>query len=377
LHRYFQSPYKMVIDSYYTNPLAIKVTDHVSAMLAYWDKDLICRFSNAAYSKWFNKTREEMVNTITIQELLGPLYEMNLHHITNVLQGQPQTFEREIPLPNGEIRHTLANYFPDIENNEVLGFYVHVADVTPLKLLEKRLIKSNQTITEQNQRLLNFSNIISHNLRSYADGLASLIEITKEADDQEREKALVLLGRLSERFSATIGDLNEIVAAQNQAGIKYIRIRLHDCIEKVKQILQVPIKDTDALILNSVAKEVTLWVNPAYMESILLNFLSNSLKYKHPDRPPVIEFGCQTDPHQVVLTIKDNGIGIDLDKYGQELFGMYKTFHRHKEAQGIGLFITKYQIETMGGEVEVESQIDQGTTFRIAFPKSSDEAVYG
>ncbi|MGL2967053.1 ATP-binding protein [Flavobacterium sp. XGLA_31] len=365
----------MVFDLPHINPTAIEVTDHISAMIAYWDKDLICRFSNAAYSKWFNKKREEMVNTITIEELLGPLYEKNKVHIHNALQGQPQTFEREIPLPSGEIRHTLANYYPDVVDNEVVGFYVHVADVTPLKLLEKKLIKSNHTITEQNQRLLNFSNIISHNLKSYADGLASLIEVAQEADDTERERVMGLLSRLSDRFSATICDLNEIVAAQNQAGIKYITINLHDYIEKVKQILQVQIKNTEALIHNNVNKDVTLFVNPAYMESILLNFLSNSLKYQHPDRHPLIEFSSHEDGHNIVLTIKDNGLGIDLTKHGHELFGMYKTFHKNKDAQGIGLFITKYQIESMGGDVEVESEVNQGTTFRVYLNKVSEEAV--
>ena len=148
--------------------IGLLVADHVSAMLAYWDKDLICRFANAAYRDWFGKTREEMVGKITIKELLGPIYNQNLPYILGALEGKPQTFEREIPIPTGGVRHSIANYFPDVVNGEVRGFFVHVADITHLKLLERELTKSNEIISEQNKRLLNFANIVSHNLKSYA-----------------------------------------------------------------------------------------------------------------------------------------------------------------------------------------------------------------
>lgn len=117
--------------------LVILISDHITAMLAYWDKDLICRYANSAYVDWFGKTKEEMINNIRIDELLGPLYEKNLPYIKAVLLGKKQLFEREIPLPNGSgIRHSLATYIPDINDGEVAGFFVHVADVTYLKELE-------------------------------------------------------------------------------------------------------------------------------------------------------------------------------------------------------------------------------------------------
>lgn len=116
--------------------IGIAIADHVDAMLAYWDKNLVCRFANKAYWQWFGKKPEEMINKITIQELLGPLYSKNLPYIEGVLKGNPQTFEREIPTPAGEIRYSLANYYPDIDGEEVAGFFVHVADVSQIKKLE-------------------------------------------------------------------------------------------------------------------------------------------------------------------------------------------------------------------------------------------------
>jgi diguanylate cyclase (GGDEF)-like protein/PAS domain S-box-containing protein len=118
--------------------IAFKVIDHVDAMLGYWDRDLRCKFANAAYQTWFGRSRQEMIG-ISMEDLLGPLFELNLPHIQAALRGEVQVFEREIPLPDGSVRHSLASYYPDISNGAVLGFSVQVADVTRMKRLEFEL----------------------------------------------------------------------------------------------------------------------------------------------------------------------------------------------------------------------------------------------
>ena len=118
--------------------IALKVVDHVDALLGYWDRDLRCRFANAAYRTWFGKTRDEVLG-MSMQELLGPLFELNLPHILKALDGEVQVFEREIALPDGRVRHSLASYYPDIVGGKVVGFSVQVADVSRLKELEREL----------------------------------------------------------------------------------------------------------------------------------------------------------------------------------------------------------------------------------------------
>ncbi len=176
---------------------------------------------------------------------------------------------------------------------------------------------------------------------------------------------LVYLKAISESFSLTVSHLNEIVEVQNQSTIKWERINLHDSVEKAIEILRIQIKSSNACIKNNVSADVTLLANAAYMESIILNFLTNALKYKHPARDPIIEFRCSILPGELILTVEDNGLGIDLEKHGSSLFGMYKTFHGNQDAKGIGLFITKTQVESMGGRIEVESEVGKGTTFSI------------
>jgi PAS domain S-box-containing protein len=346
--------------------LAFWVTNHVSAMLAYWDKDLICRFANTAYLDWFGKRSEEMIDTITIKELLGPLYESNLPYINGALNGTVQTFEREISPPHGGKRYSIANYFPDIVNGEVQGFFVHVADVTPLKHLEIELQRSNEIIGEQNKRLLNFTNIISHNLKSYASNLESILGLLADPEsDESRKESLGYLQNISKGFSTTVRHLNEIVKTQNLGMLTPVTISLHDAVETAIEIFTVQLRSNNITWRNMVGSEVTVLANPAYLESILMNILSNAIKYRHPEREPVIDISGSLESGNVVLKIRDNGIGIDLEKHGKDIFGMYKTFHDNKDAQGIGLFITKYHVEAMGGQIMLESQPGLGTTVTI------------
>lgn len=136
----------------HTDPsrFALDLVNHIPAMVAYWDKDEKCRFSNEAYREWFGKSPEEMLG-MSMKELLGPLYEMNLPHIRGALQGQKQVFERRIPLPQGGFRDSIATYIPHIVDGAVQGFWVHVADVMALRERERAL---ERAIKERDAALL-------------------------------------------------------------------------------------------------------------------------------------------------------------------------------------------------------------------------------
>jgi diguanylate cyclase (GGDEF)-like protein/PAS domain S-box-containing protein len=114
------------------------IADTIDAMVGYWDRELRCRYANAAYKTWFGRSPDTM-SGIPMQELLGPLFELNLPHIEGALDGVRQSFERAIPLPDGTVRQSLASYFPDTSDGTLRGFSVHVADVTGLKLREQQL----------------------------------------------------------------------------------------------------------------------------------------------------------------------------------------------------------------------------------------------
>lgn len=345
--------------------------DNLSAMVAYWDKDLICRFANGAYLHWFGKTKDEMIDKMTIVELLGPLYEKNRQHIDGVLKGQAQIFEREIQLPEGRgSQHSLAHYTPHIVNGIVKGFFVHVADITHQKVLELDVRRTNDRLNEKNKILVNFANIVTHNLKSYSNNLGVILDMFIAAEDEvEKEQFLGFLKDIANGFSNTIVHLTEIVDTQNKQEIKKEPVILHDFIINAIGTLRIDVANTHTTINNNVDQSIVFEVNRAYIESIFLNFLSNAIKYKHSDRDPIVEIYAINSDTELVLAIKDNGRGIDLEKYGEKLFGMYQTFHGNADAKGVGLYLVKTQIEAMNGTVEVKSEVNVGTTFTIRFKK--------
>lgn len=130
---------------------ALIAVNHISAMIAYWDHNQHCVFSNDAYREWFGKTPKEMVG-MSMSELLGPLYTLNLPYILGALKGEKQVFERRIPLPGGGARDTIATYTPDVVNGETQGFWVHVADVTAIRereaALERAILERDAALAE-------------------------------------------------------------------------------------------------------------------------------------------------------------------------------------------------------------------------------------
>ena len=275
--------------------------------------------------------------------------------------------EDSIAGPNGNTTwyQTIKVPFQLVESEKKAALSI-VMDITEQKKREIELNESLDIISHQNQRLTNFTHIVSHNLRNHAGGISMLLElISMEDSDEEKKENIEQLRVLSDRLNETIRDLNEIIDQQYKDRKVERKVNLKEFVDKTIQILTNEMKAKNASITLDMPENLCFTYNPAYLESILLNLLSNALKYSHPDREPKILVECHKAGEQVFLKVEDNGKGIDLEKHGDQLFGMYKTFHGNKNAKGIGLYITKNQIESMGGEIDVESTPGEGTTFKI------------
>lgn len=241
-------------------------------------------------------------------------------------------------------------------------------DISKRKQIEEVQLKTMAIISDQNKRLINFAHIVSHNLRSHAGNFQMLLELLNmEEDEAEKVHMLNLLHQNAENLSETISNLNEVVSFQLNDKKQTKSINLHSQIKKTLTAIQAIAERQEAKFLVMVDENLNLNYNPAYLESILLNFFTNSIKYRHPDRNPEISIKSFIEDGRIILEVKDNGLGIDLQLHGKKLFGMYKTFHDHADARGIGLFITKQQIEALGGTVTVESEVNVGTTFKLSF----------
>ncbi|BDU23369.1 PAS domain-containing protein [Flavobacterium sp. GSB-24] len=255
------------------------------------------------------------------------------------------------------------------ENGKPLRVIGTHTDVSAQKEKELELIKTMKLYSDQNSRLLNFSHIVSHNLNTQAGNIKSILDfIDADVNKQTVEEMLEHLRTVSNDLNETISNLTQIVKTQSNINIAVVPLMLCEYIEKTISTIKGYDKQRKVTIINNVPKYLTINFNPAYMESVLLNFTTNAIKYAHPDRDPVITFDFAIEPEGFKsLKITDNGLGIDLKLYGDLLFGMYKTFHKHDEARGIGLYITRNQIEAMKGTVLVESEVGVGTSFKIVF----------
>ncbi|WKL44284.1 PAS domain S-box protein [Flavobacterium sp. ZE23DGlu08] len=252
------------------------------------------------------------------------------------------------------------------ENDQALSLRGIMIDITTTKEAEKDLNDSFNLVTEQNKRLLNFSYIVSHNLRSHTSNIASIMSLIESSEsEEEKDEMIQLLKSVSNSLNETMIHLNEVINIRTNIGLVSESLNLQQYLETVQRVLSEQISSKDVSISTIMPDDVMINYNPAYLESILYNIISNSIRYSHPERKPTIIIKWITDDENKILQISDNGVGIDLVKNADKIFGMYKTFTNNADSKGIGLFITKNQIDAMGGNITVESEPNIGTTFKI------------
>lgn len=272
---------------------------------------------------------------------------------------------------NGHIVYAIIGVTPvkDLDGNPSHAI-AQFLDITDRIEGEKRLETLVEVTKSQNDSLLNFAHIVSHNLRSHSTNMTMLAKfLSQEEDEKELKNINRMITDAAESLSETIAHLNDVVQVKTGALKNLQSISVLNTIEQIKKSIGGLLEKQEAIIKIDIKNSHFVNAVPAYLESIFLNILTNALKYSSPDRTPLIEIKSQLKKETVLISFKDNGQGIDLKRHGDKIFGMYKTFHKHKDAKGIGLFITKNQIEAMGGSIKIESVVDQGTTIFIELNK--------
>lgn len=324
---------------------------------------------NNEYGKIIGYSNQELLET-NFQTITHPNdLELDLSKMTELKNGLINDFHIEKRYIHKSGNIVWVNLFVATlwkKNNTVINHIAIVEDITEKKKAEQELNQSFLLASEQNKRLLNFSYIVSHNLRSHTSNIqliSDLMETSKSKEEQD--EMILLLKKVSKSLDETMRNLNEVVTIRNNINITIEKLNLNYFIENTLIILANQITNKSATIINKVPKDVYIEYNKAYLESILYNFLSNAIRYSHPNRNPIIILSF--DKNMKSLSITDNGIGIDLKKNQEDLFGMYKTFNNNPDAKGLGLFLTKNQIDSMGGKVETKSELGIGTTFTVYF----------
>ncbi|MBF03964.1 MAG: hypothetical protein CMP76_11775 [Flavobacterium sp.] len=259
--------------------------------------------------------------------------------------------------------------------------YQYVAirsDITERKEGEEQIKANNikaiehaQILELKNTQLVDFCNIVSHNLRAPLINIAMLVDFVEQSEDEEeKSEALAKIKPVVNHLMDVFNELVESIQVKQDTEVDVDTIILEDCLAKILRGFETQIEEYDAQIHIDLSEANSIYFPPKYIDSILSNLISNALKYKSPHRNPVIHIKTQkTEQDSVILSVADNGLGIDLVMHKDQIFKIRKTFHKHPDAKGFGLFMTKTQVEAMNGKIWAESEPGKGTTFFIEFKK--------
>ncbi|QNF34838.1 PAS domain-containing protein [Adhaeribacter swui] len=247
-------------------------------------------------------------------------------------------------------------------------------DVDEVKQAQQSLLKKNEELVRINQDLDNFVYTASHDLKTPVIHIQQLIEVLHEGAQFQTEDAELLqelLNKSLKQLQHTIQDLSEIVKVQKDQETTIENLEIAPLIEEVKISLQVALFETGGSIITHLDQAPVLAFNRVNLKSILYNLISNGLKYRSPKRTPEITVTSSLVPGFLKISVSDNGLGIDLAQRGHKLFQMFSRFHDHVPGSGIGLYIVNRIIKNNGGYIEVDSQLDVGTTFNLYFKRNA------
>jgi len=353
------------------------LVDRVPSMLAYWDRDLRCRFANRAYEKWFGVDPDRLLGT-SIRDLLGPqLFAMNEPHIQAALAGERQIFERIVPGPDGVQRHSLAEYIPDLVEGAVRGFLVQVTEVTELKetqaalgreeqlrrQIEEHVVKLDDLLRERNEML----DILAHEVRQPLNNASAALQSAQGALKELREtfasdrltRAQAVLGRV------LTGIDNTLAVASLLARREPIQLDDTDVGTLVAVVVaDMPEGERCRVRVHWDTATRTALMDMSLMRLALRNLLSNALKFSPAGSEVQLRIADSDDPLGLIVDVSNSGPGIP----GELLPSLFTRGARGRDANsghGLGLYIVRQVMSLHGGSVEVVSTSSEGTTFRL------------
>jgi PAS domain S-box-containing protein len=300
-------------------------------------------------------------------ELAKEVYEKLWETITSGLEWRGEFHNKK---KNKELYWEMASISPIKDGyGNITHFIAIKEDITEAKLTRETLDKITKNLIEQNKYLEQFGYIISHNLRAPVANIIGMVNILNEdnIDENDKQELMSGLNYSVKKLDEVIMDLNEIL--QVKSGINEVKEKVYFSkkVEDVKESISKIIEEESAEIKYDFSEADEIYTIKSYLRSIFYNLITNSIKYRKKDQPPLIEIKSKRRNDGIELVFKDNGLGIDLTKKGDQVFGLYKRFHSHTEGKGLGLFMTKMQVEALNGKIEIKSEVDKGTEFIITF----------
>ena len=329
---------------------------------------------------WFNRTanenikrryRKEIILSTDIKEYMDDYLHGSFIDIFNqALKGETIVNEKKLTRASSKITWIQTTLVPVYKyENEMLGISMTIIDISERKKREEELKRINKELIYQNEQLNQYSYIVSHNLRG---PIASILGLTNDYDQpvstpELKDDLIKLIKKSTNHLDTIIKDLNIVLSETKEGDHSNTLVDLEGELNVIQDLQQAQILKAQAIFTINLNKAPKVLGIKSYINSILSNLVSNSLKYKKQNTPVEISITSELINNNTVITFEDNCLGIDLEKNKDKIFGFYKRFHTHVEGKGMGLHLVKTQVEMMGGRIEVKSEVNKGTIFKIIF----------
>lgn len=278
-------------------------------------------------------------------------------------------YEKEFIL-NKHKYYYFTTIIPVRNETGIIGICISKFDITKRKNEELTRIKITDELLQRNRDLEQFAYIISHNLRAPVVNILGLnLLLNENPNHEEKQMLLSKLNSSTLRLDEVIKDLNNILQIRREVSELRTEIDFKVLVDNVLESISSIISNNNVELDIDFTEAPKAHLIRTYIGSVFYNLITNSIKYADAKRRIKIKIRSTYSNNNLVITYQDNGIGIDLTKYKDQVFGLYKRFNNDVEGKGLGLFMVKTQIEVMGGTISIESTVNVGTTFKIQFPK--------
>jgi PAS domain S-box-containing protein len=312
---------------------------------------------------------EEGVNFISLlkEDRKGPVEDM----LNSALTGNSFNYETNYPLQDGSGKWYCINIDPvkDLKNHTI-GICCSATDITASKMAELEMIRIGNDLVQRNNDLEQFAYIISHNLRAPLANIIGLSKILKQNNllPNEKIESEEFLFRSVLKLDEIVKDLNNILQVRRNINEKKEIVIFSELMNNILTGFQLVIDQENIKVITDFSHADRIFTIKSYLYSISYNLISNSIKYRQSNIPLIIEIKTSIKANKVMIIFKDNARGINLNVNGKEIFGLYKRFHADTEGKGIGLYMVKNQVETLGGSIHISSQPNIGSTFLVELP---------
>ena len=342
--------------------------DNTPDLIARFNRDLNFIFVNKAILDLSGLEPEEFTGK-SMAEVNIPGASEKMHQLMKevIRSGEEKDSYFTHKTPTSE-KHYYTRLIPEFSEgkNEVQSILSLSTEITELKRAENKIISNNEQLSEMFDRMDNFVHAIAHDLRAPIVNLQLLSHLITQEEDPEEQNALATsMTAAVQKLDNTLNGLIQIIEMESEHEIRISRIDFMDQLSGIQQALK-DLPNAEKVKIEADFTEVpSIYYIQPYLESIMKNLISNAIKYHSPKRKPLIQLKTKKQKDQVLLKISDNGIGIDMEAFGKDLFKPFKRFHQKTEGMGVGLYVIRYMVAKNGGSIEVESEVGKGTTFKV------------